>query len=595
MAFDLSAVLKDVSGPDTGKQQIQYIDLDLIDQDPNNFYSLEGIDELAGNIEMLGLQQPLLVRPTKGGRYTVISGHRRRAALLLIRDGGSRQFADGIPCIVDYSEASAALQELKLIMANSDTRRMSSADQNTQAERIEDLLRQLEDEGFQFPGRLRDWVAKLSGMSRSKLARLKVIRDKLTPEINKKYYKSGKLKEETAYELARLPDYVQRATVAMLVGKDTKPEYWWASTVKQYGEDVQRLETYTCPAKFGGGACVNQASMLEQIWKSSYRNYCHCSGGKKCCATCDELASCSNVCGHMLPKAEELRRERRQKNKEMKEAEKAAQQPIVDRIRAIWLRFGNALGRANMEDEDLRKITGHKIYQLADNEILSLEAGEYAQKVKAGCVLPFFNSSYLSDVDRYIKTAEALDCSLDYLLLRTDVPEVNTRAAAEPAKQEVSLRFLGWLTCTPPDGVTAWAKFMGEDSEDIVMLANYHADSGIWHSGRSASSWGEIDQKCIGWWPIPDENAIDLPADLTPQPASVPGAASTWRTGKPEQEGYYAARLSLYDRALPAPRVLWWDGETWVNSVGDDIRQHQLDRAIHVESWHPLPKEESNV
>ena len=86
MAFDLSAVLKDVSGPDTGKQQIQYIDLDLIDQDPNNFYSLEGIDELAGNIEMLGLQQPLLVRPTKGGRFTVISGHRRRAALLLIRD-----------------------------------------------------------------------------------------------------------------------------------------------------------------------------------------------------------------------------------------------------------------------------------------------------------------------------------------------------------------------------------------------------------------------------------------------------------------------------------------------------------------------------
>jgi DNA-binding GntR family transcriptional regulator len=148
MAFDLSEVLKDVSTQDTGRQQIQYIDLGLIDPDPDNFYSLEGLEELAGSIEMLGLQQPLLVRPAKGGRYTVISGHRRRAALLLIRDGGSQQFADGVPCIVDRSEASAALQELKLIMANSDTRKMSSADQNTQAERIEDLLRQLVDEGL---------------------------------------------------------------------------------------------------------------------------------------------------------------------------------------------------------------------------------------------------------------------------------------------------------------------------------------------------------------------------------------------------------------------------------------------------------------
>ena len=210
MAFDLSAMLKDVSGPDTGKQQIQYIDLALIDPNPDNFYSLEGLDELAGSIEMLGLQQPLLVRPAQGGRYTVISGHRRRAALMLIRDGGSQQFADGVPCIVDRSEASAALQELKLIMANSDTRKMSSADQNTQAERIEDLLRQLVDEGFEFPGRRRDWVAKLSGMSRTKLARLKVIRDKLDkPLFTEKYQKNG-LGETAAYALAQQPVEMQR-------------------------------------------------------------------------------------------------------------------------------------------------------------------------------------------------------------------------------------------------------------------------------------------------------------------------------------------------------------------------------------------------
>ncbi len=515
MAFDLSSILKDVSTPDTDKQQIQYIPIEQIDPDPDNFYSLEGLNELAGSIEMLGLQQPLLVRPSEGGRFTVISGHRRRAAILLIRDGGSKQFADGVPCIVDRSEASAALQELKLIMANSDTRKMSSADQNTQAERIEDLLRQLEDEGFQFPGRLRDWVSKLSGMSRTKLARLKVIRDKLEPGIRKKYYKPGKLKEETAYELARLPDYVQRATVAMFVSKDVKPEYWWASTVEQYGKDVLRLETYTCPAKFGGGTCVNQASMLEQIWKSHYRGYCHCSSGKKCCATCNELASCSRVCGHMLPKAEELRRERKLKNKEMKEAEKAAQQPIVDRIRAIWLRFGNALGRANMEDEDLRKITGHKIYQLADSEIMSLEAGEYAPKLKAGTVLPFFNSSYLSDVDRYVKTAEALDCSLDYLLCRTDVPEVNTKAAPVSDPDTASFfRADGKLSI---DGIyTALDWQTGQPLDDGRYLCLVDMNTSKLHEQRCEyrdGKWLAYGQPIHefftvkAWWPLPPEMA----------------------------------------------------------------------------------------
>lgn len=563
MAFDLSEVLKDVSGPDTGKQQIRYIDLSLIDPDEANFYSLEGIDELAGSIEMLGLQQPLLVRPTKGGRFTVISGHRRRAALMLIRDGGSQQFADGVPCIVDYSDASDALRELKLIMANSDTRRMSSADQNTQAERIEDLLRQLEDEGFQFPGRLRDWVAKLSGMSRSKLARLKVIRDGLEPGIARKYYKTGKLKEESAYELARLPERVQKAIVAMFEAKNSKPENWWASTVKQYGEDYQRVENYVCPKKFGGNVCVNQSSIMEKIWTGCFRSYCHCSTGRKCCADCDELTSCRKVCGHMLPKAEQLRQEQRQKNKAMKEAVKQAELPVIERIRSIWLRFGNALSRANMEDEELRKLTGCKIYQLDEQQITALECGE-AQKVKAGCVLPFFNSSYLSDVDRYIKTADALDCSLDYLLCRTDVPEIAGKqpaAVSEPEKQEISLRYLGWLTCTPPDGVRAWAKFMDEDSGDIVMLAHYHAETGVWYAGVSASPWGEIDQKCIGWWPLPDDNALDLPGDLTPQPAkpvSVSDTAPTWHTGDPPAPGYYTV-WSVYEDFEPDYETMYWN------------------------------------
>ena len=139
--FDLSALLQNVPDLDTERQQIEYIPIDLIDPDPDNFYSLDGLDELAGSIELLGLQQPLVLRPAQGGRYTVISGHRRRAAILLIRDGGSEQFAEGVPSIIDRSETSAALQKLKLLMANKDTRKMTSADENRQAEELENVLR----------------------------------------------------------------------------------------------------------------------------------------------------------------------------------------------------------------------------------------------------------------------------------------------------------------------------------------------------------------------------------------------------------------------------------------------------------------------
>ena len=52
MGFDLASVLKNVpeSGTSDGRERIEYIGLDKLHDDPNNFYSLDGIEELAGNI-----------------------------------------------------------------------------------------------------------------------------------------------------------------------------------------------------------------------------------------------------------------------------------------------------------------------------------------------------------------------------------------------------------------------------------------------------------------------------------------------------------------------------------------------------------------
>lgn len=209
--FDITSVLKDVSGPDTGKEQIEYIDLDKLDQDENNFYSLDGLDELAANIELIGLQQPLRVRPgSEKGRYIIVSGHRRKAACMMIRDGGSAMFDQGVACIVDRGEASEALRELRLIYANSSTRVMSPAELSKQAERVTQLLYELKEQGMEFPGRMRDHVAEACRVSRTKLARLHAIRKNLIPELLFNF-DHGYIGETVAYRISQEDKKTQRA------------------------------------------------------------------------------------------------------------------------------------------------------------------------------------------------------------------------------------------------------------------------------------------------------------------------------------------------------------------------------------------------
>ena len=80
--FDMSEFLRPAAVPesDTGREQIVYLPLDQLRADENNFYSLDGIDELAANIELIGLQQPIRVRKDGDG-YIIVSGQRRAADL----------------------------------------------------------------------------------------------------------------------------------------------------------------------------------------------------------------------------------------------------------------------------------------------------------------------------------------------------------------------------------------------------------------------------------------------------------------------------------------------------------------------------------
>ena len=146
--FDITSVLDGIasSKAGAGKPELREIPLHLIDRNPQNFYSTDGIDALADNIRMFGLMEPLIVRETTDGRYLLISGHRRRLALRKIAEEAENypeSMHEKVACLVqpegtplpgieggEETEAKARqmAEELRLIFANSDTRGMSSAD-----------------------------------------------------------------------------------------------------------------------------------------------------------------------------------------------------------------------------------------------------------------------------------------------------------------------------------------------------------------------------------------------------------------------------------------------------------------------------------
>ena len=193
--------------PESGtREQIEYIDEAKLSGDGENFYSMEGIEALAQNIELVGLQQPLRVRPDPDdeGGYIVVSGHRRLTAIRTICKVDEPERWRTVPCIVERGELSPAMRELRLIYANSDTRRMSNADLSAQAERVEKLLYQLQEEGVEFPGRMRDHVAEVCQISPTKVGNLQVIKKGLkVPGIIARW-EAGELPEAAALEIARM-------------------------------------------------------------------------------------------------------------------------------------------------------------------------------------------------------------------------------------------------------------------------------------------------------------------------------------------------------------------------------------------------------
>lgn len=413
MAFNLADALKGVPYQGTGREQIEYIRLDRIQEDPNNFYQLTGLEELADNISLCGLQQPIRVRELaeKPGSFVVVSGHRRRAALEMLVADGYDQWKEA-PCIVERDVVSPELQQLRLIYANANTRKMSPAEIGQQAEQVEKLLYELKEQGYEFPGRMRDHVAEACSVSKSKLARLKVIRENLDGTWVDAW-EASQISESVAYHLAQMPRQWQKILHSVW---GEKPERLYADTAARAKEKFQRVEAIQCD--HGLALCEHSVIMMEKNCKEMYAT--PCTG---CCFDCDSLQTCKSCCPEALSKQQELKAVAKKAQQDAKAEREEKDRPAAEFARTVWERIGKARKASGCSMEDLHKARGEHYYAAID--VVKQENFENGKgKYGPGCLVGFGYALYAEDLMRIVAVADTLNCSLDWLLGRTDSMEL---------------------------------------------------------------------------------------------------------------------------------------------------------------------------
>ena len=416
--FDLSSLMETVSNLDTiaAAPSVQLIPLEDILDNKANFYRVDPAElkPLADSIAMDGLQQYPLVtpHPDQPGKYLLLSGHRRCAAIRMLVDEGAWDVighspndrpggasAALVPCTV-RRYGSAAMAELQLILANSTARVLTNAELAKQAERMELLLYQLREEGYEFPGRMRDQVAAACKVSAPKLARLKVIREKLKAPEFLLLFEKDKLPEQTAYALARLPEDLQQRLA--LISTDI-PGNVADMLLKKYGDGWRWEPEMQCP---DGKTCKRGDSFLRHDLEHPYEM----CGGRTCCLECPRAQNEYAPCDRMCSKAQAVRKAQRDEKKAALEAEAQKRTRRYQReTQANAQRVLRAIEAAGLPDDTRISWEYHDQYSVG-------QVREYAEGHFPEDKRWFGAELSRSRLGVPAQTAKVLGCSTDYLL-----------------------------------------------------------------------------------------------------------------------------------------------------------------------------------
>ena len=223
---------------ESGRQEekIVYIDIDKLESNPKNFYGLRDVEALAGLIAVSHLIEPLTVSAKGDGKYKIISGHRRRAAVQKLLDDGIYNERN-LPCIVKNCRKITIEQEngeiiefdedavemLNLIASNRGQREERTIDEKLQEvkylEKFAKAIYHQKDRGKR--GRFRNFFAEeILNISATQLQRINSL-ENLTDEV-RQALNEKKISETAASEIATMATEEQDACLEKILMGEMK-------------------------------------------------------------------------------------------------------------------------------------------------------------------------------------------------------------------------------------------------------------------------------------------------------------------------------------------------------------------------------------
>ena len=183
-----------------------------------NFYDLADIEELAGDILMYGLKQNLEVvfEPNEQGEYRIVAGERRWLALKHLVEQGYKDFEIATCKLTTPQDEDE--EQVEIIIANA-YRTKSLKDVIEEEQRLKACLERMKTDGKKIKGydlqsgRLRDVIASMLKMSKTKIAQIESVNNNLIPEFREEL-NNERLTFSAAYELSGMPPEMQQEALA---------------------------------------------------------------------------------------------------------------------------------------------------------------------------------------------------------------------------------------------------------------------------------------------------------------------------------------------------------------------------------------------
>lgn len=196
--------------------RIVYIDIyDIVPNKRNEDISMSDIKELSENIELVGLQQNLVVAPPEEGKYLLLAGHRRLAALkLLVEDKNKDEFRR-VPTIIndpkdfDFVLSDEKKEDLLWVSSNVMARKPTTQDLLKFTRMLNDVYADLRKNN---PGLVigtkKEYIANQLNISESQVQILNSINSHLTEKALNAFI-DNQLSLVVARDLAKMPEREQ--------------------------------------------------------------------------------------------------------------------------------------------------------------------------------------------------------------------------------------------------------------------------------------------------------------------------------------------------------------------------------------------------